>query len=91
MHKHLRDDRCRIASERLKIRKILRTDFCGQVCYSGIDSEYCVQSSPLVSLKWYILEFNLLSWSHIQHNSVLCKGTRAFNIFTETILILFPI
>ena len=32
-HKNRRDDRCRIASVRLEIRQILRTDFCGQGCY----------------------------------------------------------
>ena len=34
-HKNRRDDRCRIASARLEIRQILRTDFCGQGCYSS--------------------------------------------------------
>ena len=36
-HKNRRDDRCQIASARLEIRQVLRTDFCGQGCYSTID------------------------------------------------------
>ena len=36
-HKNLRHDRCRIAIAQLKIRQILRTDFCGQPFYSSID------------------------------------------------------
>ena len=37
-HKNRCDDRCRIASARLAIRQILRIDFCGQGCYSSIDT-----------------------------------------------------
>ena len=34
-HKNRRDDRCRIASARLEIRKILRTDFADMARYSS--------------------------------------------------------
>ena len=52
-HKNRRDDRCRIAIERLAIRHILRTDFCGQGCYSNIDfifNNRCQQHGVYVML-----------------------------------------
>ena len=41
VHKNRRDDRCRIPRERLTIRQMLRTDLCGQACYSSIDRNAC--------------------------------------------------
>ena len=35
---NLRDDRCRIETARVGIGPIFRTDFCGQGCYSSIDT-----------------------------------------------------
>ena len=61
-HKNRRDGRCRIEIARLEIRQMLRTDFCRQGCYSSIDVNICLVTTPVYQCRikvvrgpWHIL------------------------------------